>query len=374
MLAATGKDPSDSLRLLLKAHLHPTSPVLLKPVVLLAVTFYLLAAAVCVRAERTKKLFLGFLVILLSYDLMSFGLTYNSATPPDMAFPETGAIRLLKADRSLFRVVSYGKFMDNTFSPFGIQDVGGYTSFYPQRYGDFLHLSQYGLEVPLPESHSRWIRFQTFGSPLLDLLNTKYILTGPRVKVFHGNLELIYSDEMNVFYNKAHFPRMFFVPTYAYCRDRSAAFQSLGRMSREDLRSTVVLESLPPEGFRRDEGTPPGEGRSDIRILTYQPNRIEVVVSTPESGFLVIGDSFHPGWTAEVDGRASTVYLANYVMRAVAVPEGVHRIGLTFVPKALIAGTLITAAGWAAIAFLLGIVAFRRFSRAEGADRHRKTG
>jgi hypothetical protein len=243
--------------------------------------------------------------------------------------------------------------------PFDIQDVGGYSSFYSKRYGDYLHLTQRGLDVSPPKQHSRWVFFRYFGSPLLDLLNVKYLLTPATERIQSSKLELVYDDEIRIYRNRDCFPRIFFVSEYVHQEDAKEAYATVGRFSAEDFRKTVVVEDLPPSIYLSRDGTQEPATQAKIIPVAYQPNRIELVVSAPTSGFLVMSDSYHPRWEAKIDGRETSVLRANYVMRAVPVPAGDHRVTLLFRPDMLILGVVITALGWAALLGVGGILVFK---------------
>jgi hypothetical protein len=352
LIQASGWREAETLRPLLEDHVRFFSPVLLKPLLLLAVSFYLVVAALYTRAQKARNLFFVFLLLLLSYDLISFGLLYNTATPPATAYRETGAIRFLKNDQSQFRIATYGRFLHNGFSPFGIQDVGGYYSFYPERYGDYLHLAQYGPEKPPPPVYSRWTDLRSFGSPLLDLLNIKYVLTPSGYEIPSEKLRLVYRGEVNVFLNQACFPRAFLVPGYAHAGDRKGAFEALGRATAEDFTRGVILESPPCEEYK-DLRDSRNRGIGEVEVLTQGPNRIEFAVSAAERGFLVVGDAFHPAWQAQVDGRHAPLLRANYIMRAVEVPAGKHRVTMVFRPKMILAGAIITGMSWTVLSGVL---------------------
>jgi len=80
--------------------------------------------------------------------------------------------------------------------------------------------------------------------------------------------------------------------------------------------------------------------------------RYEVQSDGP--GYLVTRDSYAPGWTATVDGRAGTVLRANGKHRAVPVPAGRHTVQLRYRPPNLRLGLALTAlagAAWVALFF-----------------------
>ena len=61
-------------------------------------------------------------------------------------------------------------------------------------------------------------------------------------------------------------------------------------------------------------------------------HRIVIDVETPDSGYLVLNDPYHPWWFAQVDGQETKILQANVLFRAVAVPAGRHRARFTFRP------------------------------------------
>jgi hypothetical protein len=286
-----------------------------------------------------------------------------------MEYPETGSIKFLQKDKSLFRIMTYGKFMTHSFLPFEIHDAGGYASSYPRRYAEFLHLSQQGLDIPLPGHYSRWVAFTTFGSPLLDLINVKYLLIPPYGSANLPKLELVYDKEIKIYKNKAFSPRIFFVPTYSLKNSSKDAYSAIGNCTATDFREKVILETLPPPDFVQNNSTTEHTMNSKINIISYQANRIELEVSTNMKAFLVISDSYHPGWKANVDGQETKILRANYIMRAIPVEQGNHRVTLIFRPKLLISGFIITAVGWTVLIGVMGVlilkkaVLFRIFSK-----------
>ena len=250
--------------------------------------------------------------------------------------------------------------MTHSFLPFEIHDAGGYASSYPRRYAEFLHLSQHGLDIPLPGHYSRWVSFATFGSPLLDLINVKYLLIPPYVSASSPKLELVYNKEIKIYENKAFFPRIFFVPTYSLENSSKDTYNAIGNCTSSDLREKVILETLPPPGFVQNNSTTEHTMNSKINIISYQANRIELEVSTNMKAFLVISDSYHPGWKANIDGQETKILRANYIMRAIPVEQGNHRITLIFRPKLLISGFIITAVGWTVLIGVMGVLILKK--------------
>ncbi|MBM3946301.1 MAG: YfhO family protein, partial [SAR202 cluster bacterium] len=69
-------------------------------------------------------------------------------------------------------------------------------------------------------------------------------------------------------------------------------------------------------------GAREGSGPGIAAIVRYGNTRVEALVTMQAPGWLVLSDSYYPGWWAEVDGRHAAVYRANQIFRAVQVPAG----------------------------------------------------
>ncbi|MFV1859711.1 MAG: YfhO family protein [Anaerolineales bacterium] len=82
------------------------------------------------------------------------------------------------------------------------------------------------------------------------------------------------------------------------------------------------------------------------------PNEVELAVEAPEGGWLVLADTWYPGWTAELDGRATESYPANGVMRSIWVPAGQHTVTFNYRPITVPIGLALTLVGLAAFAYL----------------------
>lgn len=321
------------------------SHVLWIPVLLSGASFLLLSLILFSKGRKTKRYCLMAGLILLIFDLLSFGRIYNTTSPRQSSMPYTDAIRFLKKDPSLFRIASAGHFFKNSFWIFGLSDIGGYASVYPKRYGEYLHMAQHGLDSPIPQQFSRWTRFTRVGSTLFDLINTKYVLLPNQATVNLNKLKLVYDREIKIYENQDVFPRFFLTPAYQLCKTPEEVKNALVSGSNETLRQTVILEDHPPVAFRN--ANPRREDvQSEITILSYTEGRIRLRISAERKGFLVMSENYHPDWKAAVDGQHTSILRANYIMQAIPIAEGRHEILLYYQPDKIIAGITITISGW----------------------------
>jgi len=84
---------------------------------------------------------------------------------------------------------------------------------------------------------------------------------------------------------------------------------------------------------------------------------VAITVDSATSGFLVLSDLFYPGWKAFVGEREVPIYRANYLFRAVWLPQGRHSVRFEYHPASFRYG-LIVSAGTALV--VLAVVCARR--------------
>ncbi len=95
-------------------------------------------------------------------------------------------------------------------------------------------------------------------------------------------------------------------------------------------------------------------------IESHQPERVEVSTDSPREGFLVLSDTYRPGWSALVDGIPAPILRAQVAFRAVRVPAGKHRVLFLYSPTSLRLGaavsllSLLILAAWPAISWYRG--------------------
>jgi hypothetical protein len=66
--------------------------------------------------------------------------------------------------------------------------------------------------------------------------------------------------------------------------------------------------------------------------LQDAPNRVTIRATLDAPGYLVMADTWVPGWTATVDGTPADVLRANYAFRAVRLEAGDHVVELAYRP------------------------------------------
>jgi hypothetical protein len=105
-----------------------------------------------------------------------------------------------------------------------------------------------------------------------------------------------------------------------------------------------------------DPGTPEAgayaPGTASAHVTGIADARITVDVSTEGGGFLVLSESFYPGWRARIGGAPAVVRRTDVSLQGVAVPPGRHRVVFELVPATYYAGIGLSAAALAGLLWL----------------------
>jgi len=262
------------------------------------------------------------------------------------------SIKHLQDDPDPFRIARFGPKVvlhPNLPMLYGLQDVGGYDSIILGDYARYLGA--------IEEQRRLWwnqiIGFKhiaSLDSPLLPLLNIRYLLTAPGVDIDHPDWKLDYDGEMRVYRNRRERPRAFMV-------HRAQSADSLGDAIRQikdgtaDPAVTAVVEDppaclagLPPE---------PVETPGSVEIARYRHTAVEITSSSEKAGIAVLCDMMYPGWRAYVDGHPADIMKVDGIFRGVFVPAGDHRVSFRFEPDGLRRGWMMLGGGLAIV--ILGV-------------------
>ena len=94
------------------------------------------------------------------------------------------------------------------------------------------------------------------------------------------------------------------------------------------------------------EGTPPTRADADsaARVVTVPsgPDELAYDVESRTPAYLVIGTSFHPGWSATVNGERTPVSRADWLGMGIGVPAGRSQVRLSFRTAGVRQGLLVS--------------------------------
>ena len=248
------------------------------------------------------------------------------------AFPQTDADKLICQDTdTYYRVLnlSVSTFNDNTTS-FYHKSIGGY---HPAKLRRYQELIEEHLQGEMGKINQAVV--ETGGQlkacpgdslfPVLNMLNTKYVI-----------LPLKDNGKLPV-QNPWAQGNGWFVEQIEYVPDADAEIAAL---HNTDLRKVAVVDKqfesiLGNEAKAPSDSTFEGEDLETWRVelTSYEANRLSYKVTSQQGGVVVFSEIYYPGWTCTIDGQATDIARANYVLRAIKVPAGEHEVIMTFDPQ-----------------------------------------
>ncbi|MGQ0456766.1 MAG: hypothetical protein ACT4OU_06875 [Hyphomicrobium sp.] len=199
----------------------------------------------------------------------------------------------------------------------------------PLRLGHYARATGAGDSAGLPEQKSFAPLSPSYRGTLAHMLGLSTIATSVPIEQIDqglkpGDVTLVArTADGYVYDNHGALPRVLFA-TRALTSDFEALIAS-GAWPDVDYMTTVLLEAgAPTPQETRRPGT--------ARIAGYRNDRVTLDVDSPDGGWVVLNDVWHPWWFATVDGVSTPLLRANGLFRAVAAPPGRHTIEFTFEP------------------------------------------
>ena len=297
-------------------------------------------------------------LIITAADLMLANGDFNPAGNPALLNFTPPSVEFLQQQQLFdpyFRITSFdtaagrgNKVLNaNTAMAYRLFDVRGYDSVISGDYTKFMQTIQpngdllYNRVGPLYAPG-----YAALDSALLDLLGVRYVLT--TVDIPNAGYQLAYDGEIKIYENTDALPRAFVVTrAETDIPDMDFALKSL------NPRETVLLDGeqinpghdLPPE---MGEPRTQGRDRSQVMITDYRANSVTVETCANPAGWLVLADSYFPGWKAYVTPQGGTtetevtIHRADGTFRAVYLPAGSWTVEFKYTPMSFKLGLYVT--------------------------------
>jgi hypothetical protein len=213
------------------------------------------------------------------------------------------------------------------------------------------------------------------GSPLLDLLNVRYIVvstTDPRDAELVSALALHYPEVFSnghvvVYENPGALPRAWIVHDVRQDDGTALAQLADGRMDGRQVAFVdgPLPEVAPPGAMAGQVGAPVDER---VTVTTDGGDALTAEVRAMAPGLVVFSEAYADGWRAEVDGQPVEILRTDHALRGVPVSAGAHPIVLRYEPASLRIGLWVSGLTGAATLAVAGAAIFRAI-RERGAAR-----
>ncbi|OGP91872.1 MAG: hypothetical protein A2157_06335, partial [Deltaproteobacteria bacterium RBG_16_47_11] len=192
---------------------------------------------------------------------------------------------------------------------------------------------------------------------LVDLYSMKYIISvtpiekDPRFELIYSRLEdlqgkkeeLLRGNTIKLYRNRNPFPRAWLVKDHRVLDEKFI----LAILSGKEFnpRKEVLLEEIPQWVTPNSELRTPNSIGGLPEIVSETNNRLLIRVKAAQNAFLVLSDTYFPGWKAYLDGKPVKIFRANYNFRAVSIPPGKHEVKFVYHPMSVKLGVLVTSLG-----------------------------
>jgi len=267
-------------------------------------------------------LLFGILVFLdlFMVDKRLFDSSSFKRDPKKEHFTANGADQMILLDKDPnFRVFYLLNPFNDARTSYYHKSIGGYHGAKMQRYQDLI---ERGISIESSEiidnlrNGSR--NFASNG--VVNMLNAKYFIAG---------------NEANAVIVNPHFNgNAWFVNTVNLVNSPD---EELTATVEIDTKSEVVIDSTKFKTKKTKYSA-----ANIISLLEYKPNYLKYEATCFDDGLAVFSEIYYQkGWTAKIDGEEAEILRANYVLRALDIPNGNHIIEFEFRPDSYYIGNKI---------------------------------
>ena len=303
-----------------------------------------------------KRIFIGGMILLVLIDMWPVDRRYldkkdfvaasRVKTPFEMSQSDQ-MIKELEPNHA-YRVlnVSADTYNDASTSYYH-QSIGGYHGAKLKRYKelvDYYLAPATGYIRGRIDANDMQVRQYIENHPVLNMLNTKYI---------------IYRREGGIMRNDRALGNAWFVQEFKLVANADSEITSLAKFNPG---MTAIIDNKFSNQVQGLNLSPEGAGK--ITLESYEPNHLVYTSNAGTEQLAVFSEIYYDkGWNAYVDGNLTPHFRADFVLRAMRVPAGNHKIEFKFEPKVYDTGEKISFASSLVLVLACAGIAFVEIRR-----------
>ncbi len=240
-------------------------------------------------------------------------------------------------DKAHYRVFNLQNPFNEARTSYFHHSLGGYHGAKLRRYQDLID-SAINSEYSRFIANARQGSFDLAGYPVLNMLNARYLVFG--------------AGADNVIDNPDANGNAWFVQQVVAVESPAA---ELAQVKEINSKTTAVVDV---SKFKLNDKAFEVDSSASIQLVEYRPNKLVYQATNSKPGFAVFSEIYYPkGWRVTVDGQPAELLRANYVLRALALPPGSHRVEMVFDPTPYRVGNPVSAAaGWLVVAMVAATI------------------
>ena len=241
-----------------------------------------------------------------------------SRNPQREFFAETSADKLLKTDPdNHFRVLNLPNPFNDARTSYHHRSIGGYHGAKLRRYQDVIehHLDTEMNEI-IEMVKTGNASFTAQG--VLNMLDTRYFIAG--------------LDQKGIIPNGHANGAAWFVQAVKKVSSPDQELDDIGNANTKTIAvvDTTKFEVHDSEGYFT-AGT--------IELVQNYPNHLVYDVDASGQVFAIFSEIYYlEGWTATINGNEAPIIRANYILRALEIPQGKHKVEFKFAPTSYVIG------------------------------------
>ncbi|MGB7758639.1 MAG: YfhO family protein, partial [Bryobacteraceae bacterium] len=195
------------------------------------------------------------------------------------------------------------------------------------------HVIQLRLSLHPGDRWGWYYPVENLDSPALDVMNVKYLVASEKAADRLRPLPRFRDVEtlplgLELFENLSVMPRFFLVNKVKPVTSDAEARELVERRL-VSFRDTAMT-SQPVTGLSAAGGE-----AGLVQVIDYRADSLRLSVRTPQAAFLVLAESYYPGWRAWVDGVPVAIVRTDIAFRGLLVPAGAHQVAMRFQPAIL---------------------------------------
>ena len=253
-------------------------------------------------------------------------------------FQQTALDRQILSDTTVFRVFDPSEGLNGARTSYFYQSIGGYHAAKPAGMMDLFDFHIY-------QNHSE----------VLNMLNVRYIIQEDE------------EGQRSAAFNPAALGNAWFVNRLLPVKDSN---EELSRLNEVELDAEALLNTSKFPDIRRFEYEI--DSTASIQLIDYRPNHLTYNSNSSVTTMAIFSEMYYAhGWNAYIDGILHPHFRVNYVLRAMEIPAGRHKIEFKFEPEVIETGSQISIAGSVVLLLVLlggSIVAYIRRTKPEAKD------
>ena len=265
-----------------------------------------------------EGLVLGALAVIALVDLFRFDSRFITVVDPNEYYRKSPVVDFLqeRQKEEPFRVFMLPKtYADNYLALYGIEEVS-LTAMHGNQlriYDEFVGRHQQKPSLIYPN--------------FINLLNIKYLLSSSPLNT-PWTKQVFGAEGIYVYQNLKFLPRAFPVYSWKVEKDEYKILSELKNPEFDIGHNILLSEKVPyAEPVTTQVSSDP---IVPAKVYDNRINSFKVDVEMKRDGFLLLSENYYPAWKAYVDGRPTKIYRADYLFRAIYLPQGKHNVEFVF--------------------------------------------